>query len=65
MMKKKIKKRFTEEFKKEAVSLVEKQGYTNTEAANSLGVSESAIRCWREKHTHGQDNKNLKQDAEI
>jgi transposase len=65
MMKKKIKKRFTEEFKKEAVSLVEKQGYTNTEAANSLGVSESAIRSWRKRYAPGQNNNNLKQEAEI
>ncbi len=65
MMKKRIKKRFTEEFKKEAVNLVEKQGYTNTEAANNLGVSESAIRAWRKKYTLDQNNNNLKHEAEI
>ena len=64
-MKKRIKKRFTEEFKKEAVSLVEKQGYTNTEAANSLGVSESAIRAWRKRYTLDQNNNNLNHEAEI
>ncbi len=40
-MVKKSKKRYTKEFKKEAVNFVEKQGYSNTEAAKSLGVSEA------------------------
>lgn len=64
-MKKETQKRFTTEFKKEAVNLVVKQGYTNTEAAKSLGVSESAIRNWKKQFVPGRDNKNLKQDAEI
>ncbi len=62
---KKTKKRYTKEFKKEAVNLVEKQGYSNTEAAKSLAVSESAIRHWKKLFGSGDDNKNLRQDAEI
>ena len=64
-MVKKTKKRYAGEFKKEAVNLVEKQGYSNTEAANCLGVSESAIRNWKKQLGSGNDNKSLNQDAEI
>ena len=46
-MAEKSKKRYTKEFKQEAVNLVEKQGYSNTEAAKNLGVSKSAIRGWK------------------
>lgn len=64
-MVKKTKKRYTKEFKQEAVNLVEKQGYSNTEAAKSLGVSESAIRHWKKQLGSGHDSKRLKQDIEI
>jgi len=60
-----MKKKFTEEFKKEAVSLVVKQGYSNSEAAKSLGVSESAIRQWKKKLGPDRDITKLNQEAEI
>ena len=37
------KRRFTPEFKKEAVALVTKQGYTVAKAAASLGVSAKTL----------------------
>lgn len=64
-MVKKTKKRYTKEFKQEAVNLVEKQGYSNTEAAKSLGVSKSAIRQWKKQLGSGHNSKSLKQDIEI
>lgn len=64
-MVKNTKKRYTKEFKNDAVNLVEKQGYSNTEAAKSLGVSESAIRQWKKQLGSGHDSKILKQDVEI
>ncbi len=64
-MVKKPQKRYTKEFKKEAVNLVEKQGYSNTEAAKSLGVSEAAIRHWRKLLVPVQNDVNTKKDAEI
>ena len=64
-MKKEPKKRFTEEFKKEAVNLVVKQGYTNTEEAQSLGVSESAIRHWKKQFGPKSNKVEQEQQAEI
>lgn len=40
------KTRFTMEFKQEAVKLVTAQGYTQTEAAKSLGVNSNNISRW-------------------
>ena len=37
---------FTPKFKREAASLVLDQGYSHMEAARSLGLVESALRCW-------------------
>ncbi len=54
-MENKAKKRYTKELKKEAVNLVEREGYTNTEAAKSLGVSEVAIRQWKKLFGSGQN----------
>lgn len=37
---------FSAEFKREAADLVLDQGYSHIEASPSLGVVESALRCW-------------------
>jgi transposase-like protein len=41
-------RRFTREFKLSAVKLVNEQGYTQTQAAKSLGVDPKSIRDWME-----------------
>src|SRR3954465_11036718 len=38
---------YTPEFQAEAVKLVTEQGYSITEAARSLGLSENLIRNWK------------------
>ena len=40
---------FSREFKMEAVKLVTEQGYSVGQAAESLGVSATSLRKWREK----------------
>lgn len=40
------KRTFTPEFKKEAVTLVNEQGYTIAKAAASLGISDRTLRGW-------------------
>ncbi len=39
-------KKYTKEFKLDAVSLVKEQGYTRPEAARSLGVNSNMLRRW-------------------
>ncbi|MDC7862481.1 transposase [Pantoea ananatis] len=40
------KRKFTPEFKKEAVALVTEQGYTVARAAASLGISDKTLHTW-------------------
>lgn len=47
--KKQTNKRYPEEFKEEAVSLVLEQGYTITEAADAVGVDRKLIYNWKNK----------------
>ena len=49
-------KRYTKEFKLDAVSLVSEQGYSCTEAARSLDVNEKTLSHWvRESRDQGDD----------
>ena len=47
--KKRERRTYTEEFKRDAVALVTEQGYTQSEAARSLGIGPNLIRKWKEK----------------
>ena len=49
MSQKRSYKRYTEEFKREAVALVREQGYSVSEAAKSLGVAANMLYKWKEK----------------
>ena len=46
-------KKYTEEFKSEAVKLVLQQGYSQTEAANNLGVNSKNISRWIKEFNKG------------
>lgn len=39
-------KKYSKEFKQDAISLVVNQGYTRTEAANSLGLNTAMLGRW-------------------
>ncbi len=45
-MKKSIRRKYTDEFRDEAVKLVTTQGYKITEAARNLGIHDSLLRRW-------------------
>ena len=44
-----VRRSFSEEFKRDAVSLVTNQGYSLAEAARSLGLHPNLIRNWKQK----------------
>ena len=44
-----IKKQYTPEFKKEAVELVDKEGYTIAEAARNLGIRANMLGRWHQQ----------------
>jgi transposase-like protein len=50
-------RRYTSEFKAEAVRLVEQRGErTVAEIAQSLGVAENILHAWKRQHEPGQSN---------
>src|SRR5262245_27603558 len=46
----KEKKKYSKEFKLDAISLVKEQGYTRLEAAKNLGVDRQLIGRWIKEH---------------
>ena len=46
------KRKYTLEFKRSAVQLVNQQGYSVAEAAKNLGIDAQNIRLWIEKFAH-------------
>lgn len=65
---KRKRRRYTEDFKREAVALVTEQGYSVAEAARSLEVGENQIRRWRQKFeqesTEGELNATEREELE-
>jgi transposase len=45
----KKKRTYTEEFRRDAVSLIRKEGYTLKEASERLGIHESILGKWRRR----------------
>ena len=55
-------KRYTQEFKVEAVKLVTEQGRSVAEAARSLGIGETLLRSWKTRRvrtSRGHDGRRL------
>jgi len=53
-MKKTTRRKYTDEFKDEAVKLVTEQGYRITEAARNLDIHDSVLRRWiKERSSEG------------
>lgn len=43
-------KKYTKEFKLDAISLVKEQGYTRAEAARSLGINDNVLCRWVQEY---------------
>jgi len=41
---------YSDEYRRNAVSLIENQGYTTAQAARELGVNANLLRKWRQKY---------------
>jgi len=62
----KKRRKYTQEFKEEAVKLITEQGYQITEAARNLGVNENVLGRWkREIEGVGEDTPGLQGGAAI
>ncbi len=60
-------KRYTEEFKIEAVKQITERGYLVSEVAERLGVTTNSLYSWRTKYGSGEasHNKSIDHQAEI
>ena len=63
-MKKKKRRNYTQEFKKEAVKLITEQGYSFAEAGRNLGVNPILL-SRREKDIEGNSGNNLSPDSAV
>ena len=57
-------RRHSEEFRREAVKLVTEGGYTNAEAARSLGIHENLLRSWRQKYSKEENEMKKLEESE-
>jgi transposase len=63
---KKKRRKYTQEFKEEAVKLITEQGYQITEAARNLGVNENMLGRWkRDIEGGGEDAPGLQGGAAL
>jgi transposase len=53
---KELRRRFTDDFKRDAVKLVIEQGYNTSEASRRLGVSQSNISRWVRQYRQSTEN---------
>lgn len=47
---KQVRRKHSDEFRRNAISMVEDQGYTTTQAARELGINQNLLRTWRKKY---------------
>lgn len=57
-------RKYTQEFKEEAIKLITEQGYSQAEVSRSLGVSDSHINRWILEHKSGKSKKSLLEENE-
>jgi len=59
MSQKRSYRKYSSEFKEEAVALVTEQGYSVAEAAHSLGIAANVLHSWKAKMEEKQSTKPL------
>jgi len=59
---KRTRRKYTEDFKRDAVALVLEQGYKTSEAARSLEINDNLLRRWTQEFTEGVSDAGLNAD---
>lgn len=60
----KVYKSYTEEFRRDAVRMIETEGLTTAEVARRLGVNANLLRKWREKYGKTSEAQSVQSDLE-
>ena len=58
-------KKYSKEFKLDAVSLVLDQGYTRREAARSLDINEQMLGRWVKEHRESEDGQSFRGNGKL
>jgi transposase len=58
-------RKYTEEFKREAVRLVTVQGYGVSEAARNLGINASMLSVWKRKYSDESPHSELTENEQM
>ena len=56
---KQVRRKHSDEFRRNAISMVEDQGYTTTQAARELGINQNLLRTWRKKYGKAAESSGL------
>ena len=59
---KRTRRKYTEDFKRDAVALVTEQGYKVAEAARSLGINDNQLRRWKHEFAEEASGSQLNAD---
>jgi transposase len=59
---KRTRRKYTEDFKRDAVALVIEQGYKTSEAARSLDINDNLLRHWKQEYEEGVAGEGLHVD---
>lgn len=59
---KRTRRNYTEDFKRDAVTLVTEQGYKTSEAARSLDINDNLLRRWKQEFEEGVAGEGLHVD---
>jgi len=61
---KRVRRNHSHEFRVNAISLVEDQGYTVSQAARDLGINQNLLRTWRKKYGKNSEGSMSETDQE-
>ena len=61
---KRVRRIHSDEFRRNAISMVEDQGYTTAQAARELGINQNLLRTWRKKYGKAADSSGLSENEQ-
>ena len=61
---KQVRRNHSDEFRRNAISMVEDQGYTTTQAARELGINQNLLRTWRKKYGKASESSGLSENEQ-